>query len=294
MAFIINGEKVGDEVIEDEFEAIKEQYLDAGEAVCCDRDEEFWTYARDNVVNRVLLEQASVKKFGEVKEAQVDAKFEQIVAEHGGADAFYDNTGFNRGDEFMLRRKVKSSIMVDRYLEDQFGDESDPTEDDIKAYYEENINRYMRSAEVEASQLFIEPKSHTAAKGVYEELCEVRFEILDGADFVEKAAEYCGLDKEEINMGYIQQGQNMPEIESLVFSMRPGEVSPVLASPFGFHMFKVTGRKEPSPIPMEEIPNLEETFLINRREKNISEIIDRLKGEGSVEEVEEEEQEEAV
>ena len=61
MAFIINGEKIGDEVIEDEFESIKEHYINAGEVVCCDRDEEFQTYARENVINRVLLEQASIE-----------------------------------------------------------------------------------------------------------------------------------------------------------------------------------------------------------------------------------------
>jgi peptidyl-prolyl cis-trans isomerase C len=104
---------------------------------------------------------------------------------------------------------------------------------------------------------------------------------------VELAKEHTGLEAEEVNMGYIKQGQNMPEIEAMVFSMVPGEISPILATAFGFHLFTVTGRKEPSPIPMDEVPNLEETFLSRRRENRIGDIIDKLKEEGSVEEVEE-------
>ncbi len=285
MAYIINGETISDQVIEDEFESIKEHYLNAGEAVCCDRDEEFMAYARENVVNRVLMEQASVAKFGEVADAAVDAKFNQIVSEHGGETAFYENTGFNRGDELMLRRKVKSSLMVDRFLEAELGDESDPTDDELKAFYEEHIDQYKTDVQVQTNQLFIEPTSHEAAKDTYETLCRARGEILDGADFIELAAQHSGLEKEEVQMGYIRQGENMPEIESVVFSMRPGEVSPILATPFGFHLFQVTGRKEPEPIPMEQIQDLEHTYLVQRREKNIAIIIERLTNEGSVEEV---------
>lgn len=287
MAFLINGEKVADEVIEEEFESIKEHYINAGEVVCCDRDEEFMNYARENVINRVLLEQASIGRFGEVSDAEVDAKFKQIIAEHGGENEFYDNTGFNRGDEFMLRRKVKSSLMVDRYLEAELGEHAEPTEGEIQAFYEANIDKYMTGVEVEVSQLFIEPSSHESAKETYEDMYQARKEMLKGADFLELGAKLSGLDPEEMNMGFVGQGQNMPEIEAQIFSMEPGEISPILATPFGFHMFKVTGRKDPEPIPSGDIPDLEEAFLKERHDNSVNEVIDRLKEEGSVEETEE-------
>ncbi len=286
MAFIINGKTIGDEVIEEEFESIKEHYISAGKAVCCDRDAELMTYARDTVINRVLLEQASVEKFGEVSEADVDARFTKIFEEHGGEKSFYENTGFNKGDEFMLRRKVKSSLMVDRYLESEIGKETEPTEVELKAFYEANIDRYMSEVKVEVSQLFVEPKSHEAAKESFEELYAARKSILAGADFIELAKKHSGLEADEINMGFIQQGQNMPQIDAIVFSMVPGEISPILATPFGFHIFKVTGRQEPAPVPMKEIANLEQTLWSERREKQIKEVIDRLKAVGSIEEIE--------
>lgn len=286
MAFIINGKQVADEVIEEEFESIKEHYVSIGEAVCCDRDEEFWAFARENVVNRVLLEQASIKKFGEVSESEVDAKFQQIIAEHGGEDAFYEDTGFGKGDEFMLRRKVKSGITVDRYLNEKIGEEKDPTDAELEEFYQENIDSYQTGVTVEVSQLFVEPSSHESAKESYDELFEARKKMLEGADFVELAVKYSGLEAEEIQMGHIKQGENMPEIEAMVFSMQPGEISPILATAFGFHIFNVTGRNEPAAIPRAEIPNLKESFLVRRREESINSIIDQLKSEGSVEEVE--------
>lgn len=286
MAIIINGKTITDEVIEEEFESIKEHYISAGKVVCCDRDVELMGYARDTVINRVLLEQASLEKFGEVSEGEVDVRFTKIFEEHGGEKNFYENTGFNKGDEFMLRRKVKSSLMVDRYLESEMGAETEPTEAELKAYYEANIDRYLSEVKVEVSQLFLEPKSHEAAKESFEELFAARKEMLAGADFIELAKKHSGLEADQINMGFIRHGQNMPEIDAIVFSMVPGEISPVLATPFGFHIFKVTGRQEPAPIPMAEIKNLEQTFWSERREKRIKDVIDRLKAAGSIEEIE--------
>jgi len=117
MAFIINGAHIGDDVIEDEFESLKEHYQRLGEVVCCDRDVELRTYAKENVVHRTLLEQESVKRFGEIDDALVETRFEALKAEHGGDQEFYDNTGFNRGDRKVILAKLKSSLTVDRLLE---------------------------------------------------------------------------------------------------------------------------------------------------------------------------------
>ena len=284
MAFIVNGEKIEDSEIADELEAIKEHYLNAGEAVHCERDEEFLAYAKENLINRVLLEQASLNQFGGLSDADVDAKFNQIVSEHGGTDTFYENTGFNRGDEFRLRRKVKSGMLVDRYLDDQMGNPAPPNQDELSAFYKKNQTNYLTDVEVEVNQLFIEPDSHEHAKQVYDDLYKLRLDLLSNGNFVTKSAKFCDRDEGDIKMGYITQGHHLPEIESTIFSMIPGEISPIIPTRFGFHMFEVTGRKEPQPIPIEEIQNLEETYILDRRENAIDKIIKTLIEQASIEE----------
>ena len=44
-------------------------------------------------------------------------------------------------------------------------------------------------------------------------------------------------------------------------------------------MFRITGRREPEPVPREEISDLTETFLIKRHENAVNRVIDRLKEE---------------
>src|SRR5690606_19853114 len=100
------------------------------------------------------------------------------------------------------------------------------------------------------------------------------------------AAREHGSDEErDVDLGYMKQGRTMPEIEAITFSMEVGEISPIVATHFGFHVFKVTDRKEPAPIPRSEIPGFEETYLSERRAAAIADLIHRLKENSTIEEV---------
>ena len=285
MAFIINGAHVGDEVVEDEFESLKEHYQRLGEIVCCDRDVELRTYAKENVVNRTLLEQESVKRFGEIDDATVEARFEALKEEHGGDQNFYDNTGFNRGDRNVILAKLKSSLTVDRLLEAEVSVPDKATEAELERYYQDNLQRFLGEEEVRVSQIFIEPSSHEAAREAYMALRTVRRELLAGKDFDQAAREHGSDEDREIDLGWMKQGQTMPEVEAITFSMEVGEISPIVATHYGFHLFKVTDRKEAKPIPRDQISGFEEKYLSERRAMGIADLIDRIKSTSTVEEV---------
>jgi hypothetical protein len=285
MAYIINGEHIGDQVIEDEFESIKDHYESIGESICCDRDEEIRNLSHENVINRTLLEQKSISKYGEAEEAAVEKRFEEVIAEHGGEQNFYDNTGFNPGDASVIKRKLKSRLMIDRLLEDELGKEASPTDEDLNKFYQENIENYMSEEQVRVSQIFVEPASQDAAKEAFIALRAVRQELLQGKDFDEAAREHSSDGDREVDLGFMKQGETMPEVEAITFSMNIGEISPIVATHYGFHLFKVTDHKEPEPVPLEEIEGLSERYLAEQKAKAIDDYIKQLKENGSVEEV---------
>jgi len=286
MAYLINGERVEDEVFADEFETIKEHYQSLGQVVCCDRDKEFWGYARENVINRTVLEQASIRRFGDISDEEVDARFEALKAEHGGESEFYDNTGFNAGDQGMIKRRLRSSMIIDRLIEAELGEPAAPAPEEIAEYYERNLDRYLTKEEVRVSQIFIEPSSHDAAREAYVLLRELREQLVDGEiDFDEAAREHGSDPERDVDLGFMRQGETMPEIESITFSMRIGEVSPVIATHYGFHLFKVTEQKPPEPIPQEEIPGLAEQCATELRNAAVAGLIERIKTESEIEEL---------
>ncbi|MEM9281466.1 MAG: peptidyl-prolyl cis-trans isomerase [Verrucomicrobiota bacterium] len=289
MAYVVNGERIEDSVIEEEFESIKDHYESIGESVCCDRDQEIWDMAHANVVNRAVLEQESISRYGDVDDAAVEARFDELVAEHGGEQSFYDNTGFNPGDAQVIRKKLKSGLIIDRLLEEEVTGFDEVTEESLEAFYQENIERYMSQEEVRVSQIFIEPASHDGAREAYVALRDVRKELIEGKDFDDAAKEHGSDSKQDIDLGFMKQGETMPEVEAITFSMEIGEISPVIATHYGFHIFKVTDRKEPKPVPRAEIEGLAETMKAENRAKAVDDYIGQLKERGSIEEVASEE-----
>jgi len=197
---------------------------------------------------------------------------------------FYEETGFDQDDEPSIRRRIKSGLTVDRVLEKILSDLPAPTEDDLRSYYDENIDRYMSEERVRVSQIFVEPTTHEVAKEAFLDLRKVRDELMNGADFDEMAGKHGNTEQTDVDLGFMQQGESMPEIEAITFSMQVGEISPIVATHFGFHIFKKTAHEEPSPVPFEELEGIQEQYLAEQRESKINGFIEELKEKGSVEE----------
>lgn len=288
MALVINQQHVGDDVLEEEFDSIKQYYQERGEVVCCDRDLEFRGFARDNVLNRTLMVQESERRFGPVPLEDVEHRVTTMIAEHGGEANFYANTGFGERDGDRIRKKVAISLAVDRLASELLGPDPAPSEEELRAYFDKNIGKYLTTEEVRVAHLMKEPKSHQEAVTCYKELKAARERLLDGDDFTAVATD---LEKTEqdTDLGWLKQGETMPEIEAVVFSMRLGEVSPVVATHFGFHVLKVIDRKNPEPLPFEPLlPQLRESLLSDRRESIVNGFLEELKAKSSIEEISEE------
>ncbi len=286
MALIINEESISDEMLYEEFEAIKTHYQNLGEVVCCDRDEEFNELARENVTSRTLLNQESLARFGEVSDEDVASKLAELKEQHGGDEQFYENTGLEAGNDEEIQKKVAMSISVDRLVDAEIGEDPEPDEEELKKFHESNIENYMSPEEVRASHMFVEPQDEEAVKKAFVDLKAAREKVLDGADFDETAEQFLQKDEDKADLGFFKRGDLLNELEVIAFSMRDGETSPVINTHFGYHVLHRTGGKPSEPLPLEEIKDtVVEQFLAERRERLMIELIDGLKAKGKIEEV---------
>lgn len=79
--------------------------------------------------------------------------------------------------------------------------------------------------------------------------------VKDGMDFADAAAKF----SEDANkqkggdLGCFSAGQMLPQVETAAFGLKPGEVSGVVETPFGYHVVKVTEIKEPVRKKLEDV-----------------------------------------
>ena len=286
MALIINEESISDEMLYEEFEAIKTHYQNLGEVVCCDRDEEFNEIAKENVTSRTLLNQESLTRFGDVNDDAVVSKLAELKEQHGGEEKFYENTGLEAGNDEDIQKKVAMSISVDRLVDAEIGEDPEPNEEELKEFYDNNIDSYMKPEEVRASHMFVEPQDAEAVERAFVDLKAAREKVLDGADFNETAEQFLQKDEDKADLGFFKRGDLLNELEVIAFSMRDGETSPVINTHFGYHVLHRTGGNPSVPMPLEEIRDtVVEQFLAERREGLMSDLIEGLKAKGKIDEV---------
>jgi peptidyl-prolyl cis-trans isomerase SurA len=73
----------------------------------------------------------------------------------------------------------------------------------------------------------------------------VRDRLMHGADFVEQARLYSqdGSGSKGGDLGWLYQGDTVPDFEKAMDALKVGEISPVIRSPFGFHLIQVMERR---------------------------------------------------
>ena len=277
MALTVNGETVDQSLIDQEFSSIKAYYEGLAQVSCCERDDEFLGYAKENIIKRVLLNQEAQKRNLPVLKKEVDAALDKLKEEEGGEAAFYAHTGISEEGEKMLRKDLAAKIQLDKFLDEVCGDDPDPTEADVRAYYEKHLEDFMTDEEVRASHIFKSLRKSENRDELYEELRELRKRATAGEDFDALAKEHSDKPEDEIDLGFFKRGDHMDEFETIAFSMEVGEVSPIFSTHWGFHLAKVTDRKPPEPRDFGEIQDaLKDIMIQEHRQTKVQALASQL------------------
>jgi len=67
------------------------------------------------------------------------------------------------------------------------------------------------------------------------------------------------------DMGYIMPGQTVDEIDSVIFSLTKGEVSDVVETPIGYHIFYIEDMREPRTLELAEVSDFLREQLFMRK-----------------------------
>jgi parvulin-like peptidyl-prolyl isomerase len=288
MALLINDQRIDDGIIQSEFGEIKTYFERLGNVSCCERDEEFRGYARQNIIARVLLAQEAKRKLDPTPDAQVDAAVAGLIQQYGGEVQFYAATGASPNHMDLVRHDVEVDLRVKRMMDEMCNDIV-VTDEELRQHYEKNIDRFMTLEEVRASHILKSLKRGEEREGAYTTLRQARLELLKGADFDEMAKKHSDKADEHIDLGFFKRGELTEEFELVAFSMEVGEISPVFTSSFGFHLIKLTERKPSVPKPFETVKDeVRQQYIEGHRQERAKNLVEELKTRATIEDVSEE------
>jgi peptidyl-prolyl cis-trans isomerase C len=86
------------------------------------------------------------------------------------------------------------------------------------------------------------------------------------------------------DLGYLTKGNMIPELEAIVFDMKPNDVSGVVKSDFGYHIFRLDDvREAPVAVGLDDVrEQIMNTLMLEKRIKAYREFIDSLKANADI------------
>ena len=146
--------------------------------------------------------------------------------------------------------------------------------DEIKRYYDSRKDTFKIPKQVRVKDILIKVGAEDSSNKIEEKKKKAE-EILEKAkktkDFGSLAKQYSESDMASKggDLGWIQKGTMGEQIESILFSMKAGEVSGVLAARDGFHILKIEEVKEEKQKSFEEVKD--QIFQALKKEKGKTE-----------------------
>ena len=127
-----------------------------------------------------------------------------------------------------------------------------PTEAQMRDFWEENKSQQpRRPATVSFRQIVIRPAPDSVAKERARRRADsLVVELRKGADFAAAAKRFSADSASAAQggeLGWFRRGVMVKEFEDVAFNLRPGEISPVVETMFGFHIIKLE-RTQPAEI----------------------------------------------
>jgi peptidyl-prolyl cis-trans isomerase D len=132
------------------------------------------------------------------------------------------------------------------------------SDDEISKYYNAHIADYQVKEQVKVRHILIaapagDAKADAAAKAKAEDILK---QIKAGGDFAKLAAANSddpGSKVQGGELGWLDRGKTVPEFDKMAFSLKPGEISPLVKTQFGYHIIQTEEKKDAHTRPLSEV-----------------------------------------
>ncbi len=205
------------------------------------------------ILQKLLLNQAEIDSVT-VSDAQIESELDrrmrfyiQQIGSEKKLEEYFHTTIRELKDEF--RDVIKDQLVV-QTMQSKITKDITASPSDVRAYFESippDSVPYM-DAELEIAQIVRKPAvSNEEKQAVRQQLEEYRRKIESNeADFAVYAALYSEdpvSAKKGGDLGFFSRGTMVPEFESAAFSLKPGQLSPIVETKFGFHLLQLIERR---------------------------------------------------
>lgn len=153
---------------------------------------------------------------------------------------------------------LRRELMVRTLLQEEIGAKITIEDKDVQGYFTSHPEEFSGD-EVRLRHILVETEEE--AKFVLDRLKREPFEPL--AKMLSRDASTASKGGD---LGYMRREQMFPDMAKAAFALKPGEVSPVVRSPFGLHVLQLVDRKKGQPFTYDQVKEQLRRRLLDERQ----------------------------
>ncbi len=274
---VVNGVPLERVDLDKEVFLVQRSLLGQGQPLTCNQIASIRSEVLESLIRRELLFQDS-RKAGIKPDETAISKEIAALKQQFASDSEYRNELARRNiSEEALRSQLARNSALQQYLDRQFASKVSVNDAEMVAYYEGHLDMFKQPLQVRASHILIkvDPAWNDARKR------EARRKADEILKSLKKGQDFAALAREQSDgptrtnggdLGYVRSGQLAPELEQAVFGLKTGEVSDVVETGYGYHLFKVIDRKPATVLAYDAVKEQIRQHLVQERAKQDAEL----------------------
>lgn len=182
-------------------------------------------------------------------------RFTQAFGGEGKMEAMLSRYQITRPE---FEQVIKRDLVIRRFIETQVGTDIDVGEDDARAYYDNNPDRFQTGEAVHARHIIVRtlPADTDSARAEKRSRIEaVLAKARAGENFQQLARQHSEGPSAPNggDLGFFERQEMVKPFSDAAFDLEPGEISDVVETQFGFHIIQVVERRPADTMPYEEV-----------------------------------------
>ena len=286
---VVNGSVITQEDFDREMSRVQQRLLNMGKPLIDSQIPEIKKEVLENLINRELLYQESQRKGIKVDETAINEQVMTLKKRFPSEAEFKSALMKANLSEAAIKAQIKRGLAIQQFIDAHIAQKATVSDQEIKTFYESRPGLFKQPEQVRASHILIkvEPQADESQKATARKrIEEIQQRLQKGEDFAALAQEFsqCPSSAKGGDLGYFRRGQMVKPFEEAAFALKPGEVSDVVETKFGYHLIKVIEKKPETTIAFEDIKDRLEQYLKKEKvQKEVSLYAQKLKEKAKVE-----------
>ena len=243
----------------------------------------------NNIITKLLVEDAIESEEISVPDSEVEKRLRQVASSIPGGKKLSEilaERGITRKE---FRAGLAEEMAIQKLVEEHTSGIEDPSNEEVREFYEENPERFEMPASATASHILIgfdDNESDAGKADKLEEIKVIRKKILSGADFEEMARKHSTGPSAEKggNLGRFPRGRMLEPFDEAVFNQEIGAVGEPVETKFGYHIIRVEEREDAGKLEFEKAKNDIKSYLEGmRKQEALQEYMQQLNDKADIE-----------